>query len=74
MDDVEQWIVFLQSKNVAVQDVRIDEITNKKFTFFYDPNGQPLELYEDKDNRIWFLIVQQISKIQNDKFRQVSLQ
>lgn len=54
VDDVEQWIVFLQSKNVVVQNVRIDEITNKKFTFFYDPNGQPLELYEDKDNRIDF--------------------
>jgi glyoxylase I family protein len=46
VDDVEQWIAFLRSKNVEVQDVRIDEITNKKFTFFYDPNGQPLELYE----------------------------
>jgi glyoxylase I family protein len=46
VDDVEQWIVFLRSKNVEVQDVRIDEITNKRFTFFYDPNGQPLELYE----------------------------
>ncbi|HEX8277942.1 MAG TPA: VOC family protein, partial [Segetibacter sp.] len=44
VDDVEQWIVFLRSKNVEVQDVRIDEITNKKFTFFYDPNRQPLEL------------------------------
>ena len=47
VDDVEQWIVFLRSKKVEVQDVRIDEITNKKFTFFYDPNGQPLELYEE---------------------------
>jgi len=46
VDNVEEWIVFLRSKNVDVQDVRIDEITNKMFTFFYDPNGQPLELYE----------------------------
>ena len=46
VDDVEQWIVFLRSKNVEVQNVRIDEITNKRFTFFYDPNAQPLELYE----------------------------
>lgn len=46
VDDVSEWIVFLRSKNVQVQDVRIDEITDKKFTFFYDPNGQPLELYE----------------------------
>lgn len=46
VDDVAQWIVFLRSNNVEVQDVRIDEITNKRFTFFYDPNGQPFELYE----------------------------
>jgi glyoxylase I family protein len=46
VDDVAQWIVFLRGKNVEVQDVRTDEITGKKFTFFYDPNGQPLELYE----------------------------
>ena len=46
VDDVEKWIDFLRSKNVNVQDVRVDEITLKKFTFFYDPNGQPLELYE----------------------------
>ena len=46
VDNVEAWISFLRSKNVDVQDVRIDEITLKKFTFFYDPNVQPLELYE----------------------------
>ena len=46
VDNVEEWITFLRSKNVEVQDARIDEITKKKFTFFYDPNGQPLELYE----------------------------
>lgn len=46
VDNVDEWIVFLRNKNVDVQDVRIDEITNKRFTFFYDPNGQPLELYE----------------------------
>ena len=46
VDDVEQWIAFLRSKNVDVQDIRIDEITDRKFTFFYDPNQQPLELYE----------------------------
>ena len=46
VSDVESSIVFLRSKNVDVQDVRVDEFSGKKFTFFYDPNGQPLELYE----------------------------
>ncbi|MBN9296165.1 MAG: VOC family protein [Filimonas sp.] len=47
VDNVAEWIEFLRSKNVDVQDVRIDEHTGKRFTFFYDPNGQPLELYEE---------------------------
>jgi len=32
---------------VLVEDIRTDEHTHKKFTFFSDPNGQPLELYEE---------------------------
>lgn len=46
VDNVEGWIEYLRTKQVEVQSVRTDELTNKKFTFFYDPNGQPLELYE----------------------------
>lgn len=46
VDDVETSAAFLKSKNVEVQEVRIDELTGKKFVFFMDPNGQPLELYE----------------------------
>ena len=51
VDDVEEWITFLRSKNIDVQDVRIDETTQKKFTFFYDPKGQPLELYEGQNGK-----------------------
>ncbi|PZP42338.1 MAG: VOC family protein [Pseudopedobacter saltans] len=46
VSDVESSITFLRSKDVDVQDVRVDEYSGRKFTFFYDPNGQPLELYE----------------------------
>ncbi len=46
VDDVEVAAAFLKEKNVNVQEVRVDEITGKRFVFFYDPNGQPLELYE----------------------------
>lgn len=45
--DVEQARTFLLDKGVEkVEEIRIDELTGKKFLFFYDPNGQPLELYE----------------------------
>ena len=46
VDNIEQSVAELITKGVEVQGIRVDEITNKKFCFFYDPNGQPLELYE----------------------------
>jgi len=46
VDDVAAAAEELRSKGVAVEAVRIDELTQKKFVFFTDPNGQPLELYE----------------------------
>ena len=44
--DVEAAAAELLAKGVAVEPVRVDALTNKKFTFFSDPNGQPLEFYE----------------------------
>jgi glyoxylase I family protein len=46
VDDIEAAAAELQAKNVPVEPVRIDELTQKRFVFFTDPNGQPLELYE----------------------------
>jgi glyoxylase I family protein len=41
-------IARLESFGVAVEAIRIDEHTQQRFTFFADPDGLPLELYEDK--------------------------
>lgn len=46
VENIEQSVDELVAKGVVVQGIRIDELTNKKFCFFNDPNGQPLELYE----------------------------
>ena len=46
VENVDEVVAELRSKDVDVQDVRLDEITGKRFAFFYDPNGQPLEMYE----------------------------
>jgi glyoxylase I family protein len=46
VENVEAAASELRANGVEVQGVRIDEITDKQFCFFYDPNGQPLELYE----------------------------
>jgi glyoxylase I family protein len=44
--DIEASITALAAHGVSCEPIRIDEITNKKFTFFSDPDGLPLELYE----------------------------
>jgi len=46
VENIEESVAELIEKGVDVQGIRTDEFTNKKFCFFYDPNGQPLELYE----------------------------
>ena len=44
--DVAEGLAWLRSKKVRVEELRVDEFTGKEFLFFYDPNGQPLELYQ----------------------------
>ena len=46
VDDVHAIAAQLQAKGIAVEPVRIDELTSQRFTFFADPDGLPLELYE----------------------------
>lgn len=47
VDNVDEAAAELRAKGVDIEPVRIDELTQKKFVFFNDPNGQPLELYEE---------------------------
>lgn len=46
VEDIDQAVAELQSQAIAVEPIRIDEITGKRFTFFQDPDGLPLEIYE----------------------------
>ena len=46
VDDVAQTVRELEAKGIAVEPIRVDELTGKHFTFFQDPDGLPLELYE----------------------------
>lgn len=48
VNDVAACKQELESKGVYVENIRIDEYTGRKFTFFADPDGLPLELYERK--------------------------
>ncbi|WP_299835458.1 VOC family protein [uncultured Tenacibaculum sp.] len=44
--DLENWKLYLENKNINVQDIRVDEFTGKRFFFFNDPDNLPIELYE----------------------------
>ncbi|MCZ0751902.1 VOC family protein [Aeromonas enteropelogenes] len=44
--DIDRVIAHLQRHGIEVEAVRVDELTGKRFTFFADPDGLPLELYE----------------------------
>nr|WP_306416787.1 VOC family protein [Vibrio sp. D420a] len=46
VDDVQQMKSYLESKGVEVEPIRVDEFTGREFTFFADPDGLPLELYQ----------------------------
>ncbi len=44
--DVQVWVDHLMSSGVEVEAVQVDEYTGRRFVFFADPDGLPLELYE----------------------------
>jgi glyoxylase I family protein len=44
--DLDAAIGRLNQHAVEVETVRVDPYTGKRFTFFSDPDGLPLELYE----------------------------
>ncbi|PKI17422.1 SMU1112c/YaeR family gloxylase I-like metalloprotein [Colwellia sp. 12G3] len=46
VESVEQVCQYLISRGVDVEPIRVDEYTGKQFTFFNDPDGLPLELYQ----------------------------
>lgn len=44
--DLDAEITHLLAKGISVEPVRIDPMTTQRFTFFSDPDGLPIELYE----------------------------
>jgi glyoxylase I family protein len=45
--DLDATVSYLKSQGVQIEDIRIDELTGKRFTFFKDPDDLPLEIYEN---------------------------
>lgn len=46
VDDVEHVKEYLEAREIEVEPIRVDEFTGKAFTFFKDPDGLPLEVYQ----------------------------
>jgi len=44
--NIEEAVAELHQSGIQVEEIRIDPYTSKRFTFFSDPDGLPLELYE----------------------------
>ncbi|SFC70289.1 putative lyase [Pragia fontium] len=47
--DLDVAVAELKASGVECEEVRIDPYTGKRFTFFSDPDGLPLEFYEDSE-------------------------
>ncbi|MGG5359104.1 MULTISPECIES: SMU1112c/YaeR family gloxylase I-like metalloprotein [unclassified Enterococcus] len=46
VDNIEEVIQELNEKGIETEPIRYDDYTGKKMTFFFDPDGLPLELHE----------------------------
>ena len=46
VESVEETARELEAMGIACEPIRTDEFTHKKMTFFFDPDGLPLELHE----------------------------
>ena len=46
VDNIEEAVMELTTYGVKVEEIRVDVYTNKKYTFFADPDDLPIELYQ----------------------------
>ena len=46
VENLEIVLQHLQQHKVEAEPIRVDEFTNKRFTFIADPDGLPIEFYE----------------------------
>jgi glyoxylase I family protein len=46
VDDLDAVVATLEQQNMEVEPIRVDEITDKRFTFIADPDRLPIEFYE----------------------------
>jgi glyoxylase I family protein len=48
VDDLDASCAHLAARGVTLEPIRLDPLSGRRFTFFADPDGLPLELYESR--------------------------
>lgn len=46
VEKIEEAAAYLATEQIQTEPIRIDPYTNRRFTFFADPDSLPIELYE----------------------------
>jgi len=46
VDDIDEAVAHIEKYGIVVELIRIDEFTGKRYTFFADPDGLPIEFVE----------------------------
>lgn len=46
VENIEESVALLIQSGITPEPIRMDETTNRRFTFFSDPDDLPLELYQ----------------------------
>lgn len=46
VEDMDQAVMELKEAGIETEEIRRDTYTDKRMTFFHDPDGLPLELHE----------------------------
>ena len=46
VDDIDEAVAHINNHGIVVEPIRVDEFTGKRYTFFADPDGLPIEFVE----------------------------
>jgi glyoxylase I family protein len=46
VESVPEAVAWLKTRGIECEPIRVDEFTQKRMTFFKDPDGLPLEIHE----------------------------
>jgi len=46
VDDIDEAVAHINQHGIIAEPIRIDEFTDKRYTFFADPDGLPIEFVE----------------------------